>query len=74
MKQPITIQYLGHACFQIGCDGYSLVLDPFAPGSVLGFRDIQTKSACRIMRFSFRIFCKVYLTNFAKRAMLILQS
>lgn len=74
MKQPITIQWLGHACFQIGCGGYSLVLDPFAPGSVPGFRDIQMKSACRGMRFSFKIFCKVCLTNFAKRAMLILQS
>lgn len=42
MKQPITIQWLGHACFQIGCGGYSLVLDPFAPGSVPGFRDIHT--------------------------------
>lgn len=40
--QPITIQWLGHACFKIEKDGYSVVLDPFAPGSVPGFRDIRT--------------------------------
>ncbi|MGN0477925.1 MAG: MBL fold metallo-hydrolase [Hominenteromicrobium sp.] len=42
MKQPITIQWIGHACFKITRGGYSIVLDPFEPGSVPGLRDIRT--------------------------------
>ena len=36
----ITIQWLGHSCFRVECQGYAVVLDPFAPGSVPGCKDI----------------------------------
>ena len=37
----IQIQWLGHSCFRVECQGYAVVLDPFEPGSVPGLRDIQ---------------------------------
>lgn len=37
----ITIRWLGHAAYKISKGDYSIVLDPFAPGSVPGFRDIR---------------------------------
>lgn len=37
----IQIKWLGHSCFRVECEGYAIVLDPFEPGSVPGFRDIQ---------------------------------
>lgn len=37
----IQIQWLGHSCFRVECQGYAIVLDPFEPGSVPGLRDIQ---------------------------------
>lgn len=37
----ITITWHGHSCFTVSADGYSLVLDPFAPGSVPGYPDID---------------------------------
>lgn len=44
MKESIKIRWLGHACFQIEKGAYSAVLDPFAPGSVPGFRDIDASA------------------------------
>ena len=37
----IQIQWLGHSCFRVECQGYAVVLDPFEPGSVPGLRDIR---------------------------------
>ena len=37
----IQIQWLGHSCFRVECQGYTVVLDPFEPGSVPGLRDIR---------------------------------
>ena len=37
----IQIQWLGHSCFRVECQGYAIVLDPFEPGSVPCLRDIQ---------------------------------
>ena len=38
----MIIKYAGHACFKILDEetGYSIVFDPYEPGSVKGFRDI----------------------------------
>ena len=38
----MIIKYTGHSCFKImdAETGYSIVLDPYRPGSVPGFRDI----------------------------------
>lgn len=36
----ITVTWHGHSCFTVAADGYSVVLDPFAPGSVPGYADI----------------------------------
>ncbi len=37
----IQIKWLGHSCFRVECEGYAIVLDPFAPGSVPGCKDIS---------------------------------
>ncbi|MBQ6502012.1 MAG: MBL fold metallo-hydrolase [Mogibacterium sp.] len=39
----MIIKYVGHACFKILDEetGYSIVFDPYEPGSVKGFRDIR---------------------------------
>ncbi|MGI6254311.1 MAG: MBL fold metallo-hydrolase [Acutalibacter sp.] len=37
----IEIKWLGHSCFLVECQGYRILLDPFEPGSVPGFRDIH---------------------------------
>jgi len=39
----MIIRYTGHACFKImdGDTGYSIMFDPYKPGSVPGFRDIK---------------------------------
>ncbi len=41
MREPIKIRWLGHACFQIEKGAYSLVIDPYAPGSVPGLKPIH---------------------------------
>ena len=42
MHEPITVRWLGHACFKVEKGAYSVVLDPYAPGSVPGLPDIRT--------------------------------
>ena len=39
----MIIKYIGHACFKImdSETGYSIVIDPYEPGSVPGFGDIK---------------------------------
>lgn len=37
----ILIRWLGHSCFRVECPNYSIILDPFAPGSVPGFLPIS---------------------------------
>lgn len=37
----MKIKWLGHSCFSVSSNGASAVLDPFAPGSVPGYRDID---------------------------------
>lgn len=44
MRESISIRWLGHAAYKITKGNYSVVLDPFAPGSVPGFRDIQEEA------------------------------
>ena len=41
MSEPIVIRWLGHASYKITKGNSSVVLDPFAPGSVPGFNDIE---------------------------------
>ena len=41
MHESISIRWLGHAAYLVSKGAYSVVLDPFAPGSVPGFRDIR---------------------------------
>jgi len=40
----MIIKWLGHSCFKISCDGESVVIDPFQPGSVRGLRDINEEA------------------------------
>lgn len=46
----MLIKYSGHACFKVRDNetGYSIVFDPYEPGSVPGFRDI-VDSASRVL-------------------------
>ena len=37
----LTITWHGHSCFTISADGYDVVLDPYAPGSVPGLGDLS---------------------------------
>lgn len=37
----LSITWHGHSCFTVSCDGYSIVLDPYAPDSVPGFAPLS---------------------------------
>ena len=37
----IELRWLGHSCFRVESAGYSVVIDPFEPGSVPGFQPIH---------------------------------
>lgn len=37
----MKLRWLGHSCFRVESDGYAIVIDPFAPGSVPGLKDIH---------------------------------
>lgn len=40
----ITIQWHGHSCFSVTADNYTIVLDPFADGSVPGIGNIRPEA------------------------------
>ncbi len=40
----MKLTWLGHACFQIEQDGYVLVIDPYANGTVPGLKDVRTSA------------------------------
>ncbi len=40
----MKIKYLGHSCFRIESQGYSIVLDPYAPGSVAGLEAVDQQA------------------------------
>lgn len=40
----IQLNWLGHSCFRVQAQGFTIVLDPFAPGSVPGYRDIDEQA------------------------------
>ncbi len=40
----MKLTWLGHACFQIEQDGYVLVIDPYADGTVPGLKDVRTSA------------------------------
>jgi len=44
MSESITITWLGHSCFQIEKEGYTVVTDPFEDGSVPGFLPVRTEA------------------------------
>lgn len=37
----MEIRWLGHSCFKLTHEGYSIIIDPFQPGRVPGYRDID---------------------------------
>lgn len=37
----ILLKWLGHSCFRISSEGYSIIIDPFEPGTVPGLRPIE---------------------------------
>ena len=40
-KNQITITWNGHSCFTVSADGYSIVFDPYSPGSVPGLEPLS---------------------------------
>ncbi len=40
----MKLTWLGHACFQIERDGYVLVIDPYADGTVPGLKAVRTSA------------------------------
>ena len=46
-KRFMKLQYLGHSCFKLSSEGYSIVVDPYENGSVPGLRDLDvTANLC----------------------------
>lgn len=37
----VTLRWLGHSCFRVEAEGFAVILDPFAPGSVPGCADLH---------------------------------
>ena len=44
MKEPVTVTWLGHACFKMEYKKWSLVIDPYADGSVPGLSPIREQA------------------------------
>ncbi len=43
----MKLQYLGHSCFKLSSEGYSIVVDPYENGSIPGLRDLDvTANLC----------------------------
>lgn len=42
--QSIKITWLGHACFQIECDGYTIIFDPYVDDYVPGLAPLRAKA------------------------------
>lgn len=40
----MKITWLGHACFKIEEDGFVVILDPYMPGTVPGYRDLRERA------------------------------
>lgn len=49
MNNLITIIYLGHACFKIIKNEYSIIIDPYAKGSIPGLSDLN-ESANKVLK------------------------
>lgn len=41
MMNKLTVTWHGHSCFTVSCNGFSIVLDPYAPGSVPGLAPLS---------------------------------
>jgi L-ascorbate metabolism protein UlaG (beta-lactamase superfamily) len=44
MENMVKITWLGHSCFKIEAGGYSVVIDPFKPGYIPGFRPVEEQA------------------------------
>lgn len=40
----MKITWLGHSCFRVECEGSTIVIDPFEPGSVPGCKEIHEEA------------------------------
>lgn len=36
--------YMGHSCFRVESEGYSVILDPYQDGSVPGYRPVREEA------------------------------
>lgn len=44
MSEKITITWLGHSCFKVESQGYSIILDPYADGYVQGLKPLRASA------------------------------
>lgn len=44
----MKLTWLGHSCFKVESEGYSIILDPYAEGSVPGYRPVR-ETADRVL-------------------------
>ena len=44
MKSDIIITWLGHSCFRIESEGYSIVLDPYSDNTVPGYGPVRAEA------------------------------
>lgn len=44
MDKILKITWLGHSCFKVESDGYSVILDPYADGKVPGLKPLRTEA------------------------------
>ena len=42
--ERMTVRWLGHSCFQVEAEGFVVVFDPFADGSVPGLSPVRTQA------------------------------
>lgn len=44
MSKEVKITWLGHSCFKIESEGFSIIVDPYKDGKVPGLKDLRVKA------------------------------
>ncbi len=44
MSEKMTVTWLGHSCFKVESQGYSIILDPYADGYVQGLKPLRASA------------------------------
>ena len=62
----IQIQWLGHSCFRVECQGYAIVLDPFGGSGSTLIACEQTDRICRTIELDEK-FCDVIVNRYIEQ-------